>query len=260
MTDDSSQRRVADPETPAQVVTTVVDPEPTTLVVLTNCADPTMLVSGKIHEGLLSYDFELDPIPQLASDWRSDPLGLTWTFGLQPNVRWHDGEPFTSADVALSIMLLKQFHPRGRSTFASVLEVQTPDPLTAVIRLSEPAPALIRALAGAESPMLPAHRYRGFAPSQSPNEITPIGTGPFVFREWVKGSHVTLDRNPSYWGAPGPLVDGLVIRFIEDDTARTAAIENGSIDIAPQTPVPVADLQGHSVLITGFQERAADRS
>lgn len=224
-------------------VTMLVDPEPTTLIALANSADPTMLISGKINEGLLSYDFDLNPVAQLATEWRADPSGLALTFSLRPNVLWHDGEPFTSADVAASIMLLKQFHPRGRSTFATVTEVQTPEPLTAIIRLSKPAPALIRALAGAESPMLPAHRYRAAAPSASVNEASPIGTGPYIFREWIKSSHVALERNPAYWGAPQPLIDHLIIRFIEDPRVRVAAIEGGSIDIAPQTPVPVTALE-----------------
>ncbi|MBW7970540.1 ABC transporter substrate-binding protein [Bradyrhizobium sp. BR 10289] len=243
MTDHNAQQPgVRERRTPANVLTMLVDPEPTALIALTNSGDPTMLVSGKILEGLLSYDFELNPVPQLATGWQFDMSGLKLTFTLRPNVRWHDGEPFTSADVARSIMLLKQFHPRGRSTFAGVLEVQTPDPLTAVIRLSDPAPALIRAFAGAESPMLPAHRYKEDSPTESPNEATPVGTGPFVFREWIKGSHVLLERNPAYWGAPRPFVEGLFIRFVKDPAARVAEIENGSIDIAPQTPVPVVDL------------------
>jgi peptide/nickel transport system substrate-binding protein len=172
-----------------------------------------------------------------------DPSGLAITFQLRPNVRWHDGLPFTSSDVAFSLMTLKQVHPRGRSTFANVSEVQTPDPLTAIVRLSRPAPALIYALAGAESPMLPGHRYENRDPLSSVNETAPIGTGPYIFREWVKGSHVALDRNPSYWSNPLPRVGGLLMRFIGKAAERVAAIENGSIDIAPGTPVPVADLK-----------------
>jgi peptide/nickel transport system substrate-binding protein len=226
-----------------RVVSMLVDPEPTTLVALTNSADPTMLVSGKINEGLLSYDFDLNPTPQLAVSWLPDPSGLAITFQLRANVNWHDGRPFSSKDVAFSLMMLKQFHPRGRSTFANLLEVETPDPLTAIVRLSRPAPALIHALAGAESPMLPSHRYENRDPLSSVNETAPIGTGPYIFREWVKGSHVALDRNPSYWNNPLPRIDGLLIRFIGKAAERVAAIENGSIDIAPATPVPVADLK-----------------
>ncbi|WP_315833804.1 ABC transporter substrate-binding protein [Bradyrhizobium prioriisuperbiae] len=226
---------------PPRIVTMLVDPEPTTLLALSNCADPTMLVSGKIHEGLLSYDFDLTPRPQLALDWSTEPSGLQLTFRLRPGVRWHDGTPFTSEDVAFSLMLLKQLHPRGRSTFANVTEVETPDPLTVVIHLSRPAPALLRALAGAESPMIPRHRYADRPPSAS-DDRPPIGTGPFVFLDWVKGSHVTLARNPDYWDAPHPAIDRLVIRFIDDQAERLAAIESGAINIAPATPVSVTAL------------------
>jgi peptide/nickel transport system substrate-binding protein len=247
MTDDSLST-VGAPRRPQRIVTMLVDPEPTTLVALTNSADPTMMISGKINEGLLTYDFDLTPRPQLAVEWAADPGNLALHFRLRPNVYWHDGRPFRSADVAASIMLLKQLHPRGRSTFANVIEVQTPDPLTAVIRLARPAPALIYALAGAESPMLPAHRYEGVPPAESPNENTPIGTGPYVFREWVRGSHIALARNPSYWDSPRPQIDELSLRFIRDPVARVHAIETGAIDIAPQTPVPVVELNRLSQL------------
>ena len=109
-----------------------------------------------------------------------------------PNVKFHDGKPFTSADVAYSIQLLKTVHPRGRNTFANVIEVQTPDPLTAVIVLSKPAPYLIKALTAAESPMVPKHIYEGTDPLTNQNGNAPIGTGPYMFKEWVRGSHVDL--------------------------------------------------------------------
>lgn len=224
-----------------QVVTMLVDPEPATLVALTNCADPTMLVSGKITEGLLSYDFDMTPRAQLAVDWRAERSGLELVFRLRPDVRWHDERPFTSREVAFSLMLLKQVHPRGRSTFANVAEVLTPDALTAVVRLMRPAPSLIHALAGCESPMVPRHRYENRS-SPSEIELAPIGTGPFVFRDWVRGSHITLDRNPFYWGHPQPAVDGLLIRFINDPAKRLAAIESGAIDVAPGTPAPMTQL------------------
>ena len=62
-------------------------------------------------------------------------------------MKWHDGRDFTSADVAYSIKLLKENHPRGRGTFAAVEKVDTPDALTAIIRLTKPAPYLLTALA-----------------------------------------------------------------------------------------------------------------
>jgi len=180
----------------------LVEPEPTTLVALTNCADRTMLVSAKVTEGLLSYDFDLAPLPQLATGWSVSGDGLRLTFELRQGVRWHDGHPFTSADVAFSIRVLKEIHPRGRATFAALAEVQTPDPHTAIFVLSKPAPFILSALAACESPIVPKHLYDGADPATNGN--APIGTGPFLFKEWVRGSHIVYERNPDYWDAPKP--------------------------------------------------------
>ncbi|WP_227627450.1 ABC transporter substrate-binding protein, partial [Klebsiella michiganensis] len=76
-------------------------------------------------------------------------------------VKWHDGQPFTAQDVAFSILLLKQVHPRGRLTFANVVDVQTPDAHTAILVLDAPAPFLLSALAGEETPIVPRHLYAG---------------------------------------------------------------------------------------------------
>ena len=102
----------------------VVDPEPPTLVDLTNTAVPTLKVSTKVTEGLLTYDFALHPGPQLATSWSVSADGLQYTFHLRHGVKWHDGQDFTSADVAYSIELLKRVHPRGKSTFANVTQIR----------------------------------------------------------------------------------------------------------------------------------------
>ena len=133
--------------------------EPTSLISLTTVGTPSLTNCAKTTEGLLEYDYDIKPKPGLATEWTISPDGLRYEFKLRPNVKFHDGKPFTSADVAYSIQLLKTVHPRGRNTFANVTEVQTPDPLTAVIVLSKPAPYLIKALTAAESPMIPKHIY-----------------------------------------------------------------------------------------------------
>src|SRR6478735_156357 len=137
----------------------IVEPEPPTILALAHTAGGTQKVSPKITEGLLTYDFDLTPKPQLATEWSISDDGLNYTFKLRPNVKWHDGKPFTSDDVAYSIELLKQVHPRGRGTFANVTKVVTPDPPTAIFRLSKPAPYLLTALYAAESPIVPKHIY-----------------------------------------------------------------------------------------------------
>jgi peptide/nickel transport system substrate-binding protein len=216
--------------------------EPQFLISLTTTATPALTVSGKVTEGLLEYDYDIKPKPGLATEWSISPDGKTYTFKLRPNVKFHDGKPFTSADVAYSIQLLKTVHPRGRNTFANVAEVKTPDPLTAVIELSKPAPFLIKALAAAEAPMIPRHIYEGTDPLANPNNTAPIGTGPYKFKEWVRGSHILYERNPDYWDSDLPRIDRMVFKFLPDPGARSIAFENASADIGYRTPVAYADL------------------
>lgn len=225
-------------------LTMLVDPEPTTLVALTNSADPSMLVSAKVTEGLLAYGFDLHPRPQLAVGWSISDDGRQYTFHLRTGVRWHDGVEFTSDDVAYSIGLLKKVHPRGRVTFANVVEVQTPDPHTAVIVLSTPAPFLIHAFAACESPIVPRHVYERTDVATNANGAAPIGTGPFIFKEWARGRHIVYERNPAYWDSPKPYLDRLLVMFVEDPVARIAAIETGAIMLAPATPVALGELAG----------------
>ena len=224
----------------------IVEPEPPTILALAHTAGGTQKVSPKITEGLLTYDFDLTPKPQLATEWSISDDGLSYTFKLRPNVKWHDGKPFTADDVAYSIELLKQVHPRGRGTFANVVKVETPDPLTAIIRLAKPAPYLLSALYAAESPIVPKHVYENVVIADVPinkNGSAPIGTGPFVFKEWVRGSHIILERNADYCDAGKPYLDQIVVRFVPDGAARAAGFETGEFDIGGDNPIPLSDLE-----------------
>jgi peptide/nickel transport system substrate-binding protein len=214
--------------------------EPSTLSSVNNTSTP--LTSGKIFDGLLGYDFDLNPKPALATSWTLSPDGLKYTFKLREGVTWHDGKPFTSADAAFSILRLKAGHPRGRGTFANVVEANTPDASTLELVLSKPAPYLIVALGGSESPIVPKHLYDGVDVAAPPGPPLLIGTGPFVLKEWQRGSHVVLDRNPNYWDKPKPYLDRVVIRFMPDAAARAAAFEAGDLDLGSSAPVPLADL------------------
>ncbi len=223
-------------------LTFIQNSEPQTLVALTTVATPALTVSAKVTEGLLEYDYDINPRPALAIEWSISPDGRVYTFKLRPNVKFHDGKPFTSADVAYSIQLLKTVHPRGRNTFANVTEVKTPDPLTAIIELSKPAPFLIKALTAAEAPMMPRHIYEGTDPLANQNGNAPIGTGPYRFKEWARGSHIVYERNPDYWQPDLPRVDRIVYKILPDTGARSIAFENGSGDLGYRTPVALADL------------------
>ncbi len=203
----------------------------------------SLTVSAKVTEGLLWYDNDMAPQPQLATAWTISPDGLTYTFTLRQGVRWHDGRPFTSADVAASLAILRRSHPRGRSTFAHVAEVQTPDDHTVILRLDAPIPYLIRAFAAAESPIVPKHVYEDTDPFTNKNNSAPVGTGPFRFKEWMRGDHIVYVRNEDYWDAPRPYLDQLIVRLIPDAAARSAALESGEVDLGYRTPVGLSDVE-----------------
>lgn len=230
-------------ETPAKggVVTFVGVGEPTTLVPLSDSNTRTRAISTKILEGLVNFDSEFKPRPVLAETWQVSADGLRYTFNLRKGVKWHDGKNFTSADVKFSLLAFKKVGPRGRITFANLSDVETPDPHTAIAVLAKPSPYLLRALTGGETPILPAHRYQSENYAESPNGNAPVGTGPFVFEEWKRGSYVKLKRNPTYWQAGLPHLDGFVARFVGDAAAATIAVETGEADYATDTAY--ADLE-----------------
>lgn len=124
-------------------------------------------------------------------------------------MRWHDGAEFTSSDVAFSIALLKAHHPRGRATFANVVEVQTPEPHTAVIVLSEPAPFLLCAFSACESPIVPRLSMR--VPTRPRTAMVLLQSAPALSS--LRSSHVVFERNPTYWDDPKPYLDGLVVKI-----------------------------------------------
>lgn len=214
--------------------------EPTTLVSFLDTKTDNRNVSAKITEGLLRYDLDFKPQPLLATEWQISDDGLRYTFRLREGVQFHDGTDFSSVDVRYSILKQKELGPRGRITFANVRDVELPDAHTAVIVLDKPAPYLINALSSAETPIVPAARYGDADPLAHPNTNQPIGTGPFVFKEWVKGSHVVLDKNPNYWRDGYPYLDRVIFRFVKNAASISAAIEAGEVNGALN--VAIADI------------------
>ncbi|KAF1042671.1 MAG: Periplasmic dipeptide transport protein [Herbaspirillum frisingense] len=221
-----------------------VVPEPAGWVAGLNISNPAVIVSVNIFDGLVAFDESYKPVPQLAASWEESADHKTITFHLQKGVTWHDGKPFTSADVAYSLLeVTKKLHPRGNATFGSLDAVDTPDAHTAVLRFSQPAPAVWAALGGFETQILPKHIYEGSAPLTNPINSKPIGNGPYLFKEWVRGSHVILERNPNYWDKKNqPHLERIVFRIIPDAGARLAALESGEILFAPTDAVPLPDL------------------
>jgi peptide/nickel transport system substrate-binding protein len=222
----------------------ITQPEPPTLASYLSTSGPIGQVTAKIYDGLFEYGFDTKPQPSLAESWTVAPDGKTVTFKLRKGVKFHDGKPFTSADVQFTIMeVLKKVHPRGINTFKEVTAVDTPDPQTAIFRLTNAAPYMMAALSGYESPMLPKHVFGTGDIRTHDSANKPVGTGPFKFVEWRRGELVRLDRNPDYWRAGQPYLDRVVVRFIPDSATRTALLEKGEAHVAGFGAVPYNDVK-----------------
>jgi peptide/nickel transport system substrate-binding protein len=194
----------------------------------------TGAVSGQIYELLVKLDKNLNVKASLAESWEVAPDGLSVTFKLRPNVKWHDGKPFTSADVAYSLLEINgKYNSVAVANFKVVERIDTPDPLTAILRLKAPDPAFFPSAFIDGARMLPKHIYEGSDPRTNPANFAPIGTGPFKFKEWVRGSHIVFERNPDYYDADKIYLDRLVYQVMPEASARQLALEKGDVDHLP---------------------------
>ena len=237
----------------------IVQPEPPSLASYLSTSGPIGLVAPKIYDGLFDYDNDLNIVPALAESYEVSEDGKTVTIKLREGVTWHDGEPFTSADVAFTVMdVLKQVHPRGPNTFREVSSIDTPDDYTAIFNLENPAPYMLRALSGYESPIVPKHLLEGEDPRSADLVNNPVGTGAYKFVEWKKGQYIRLDKNENYWKPGLPYLDRVVGRFIPDASTRTAAMENGEVLYGAYGAIPNIDavrlreMDGFSVTTDGY--------
>ena len=227
---------------PGGTLNFLVKPEPPHLQGALSTADAVWQTTSKFHNGLLNYDLDLKPVPELAESWEVSDDGLTITFNLRKGVKFHDGHDFSSADVKFTMEeVIRKFHPRGRTVFSHLTEVATPDPHTAVFRFAAASPYAMYALNASETPIVPKHVYEGTDIRANPNNSAPIGTGPFRFVEWQKGQYIIADRNEDYWDEGKPYLDRIVMRVMPDASARSIALESGELDVGGPWPVPIAE-------------------
>ncbi|WP_118134236.1 ABC transporter substrate-binding protein [Oceanicella sp. SM1341] len=230
-------------------LTAIIQPEPPILQLALNQQTPTGVVGGKIYESLLSYDLKLTPGPQLAESWEMSEDGLTYTFHLVKNAKWHDGEPFTAADVVFTCDdFLKEVHPRARATFDRCESITAPDDYTVVFKLKEPFAPFLLAFETSSAPMVPKHLYEGEDYRNSEHNQTPIGTGPFKFNEWVRGSHIHLQAFDEYYGEGQPHLTEIYYRVIPDAASRSVALETGEAQLAQWGDVETFDVERLSAL------------
>lgn len=225
------------------VINVLVQPEPPGLMVGITQNAPTQMIAGNIYEGLLRYSEKIEPLPALATAWTVSPDAMVYTFKLKRDVTWHDGKPFTAADVVFSAdVFLRKTHARLRANLAAVDTIRALDPYTVEFKLKYPFGPFLGIFEVGSMPMVPKHIYEGTDFLTNPANATPIGTGPLKFKEWVRGSYIKLVRNDTYHEPNMPLVDAVYYQIIPDAASRAAAFESGKVDIVPGGAVEYFDV------------------
>jgi peptide/nickel transport system substrate-binding protein len=234
---------VAYAQSASGALTAIINPEPPMLVLPLNQQIPTGTIGGKIYESLLSYDFDLKPQPQLAARWEISADGLTYTFHLVKNAKWHDGKPFTSADVVFSCnVMLKEVHPRARGVFERCESITAPDDYTVVFKLKETFGPFLLAFETSSAPIAPKHIYDGTDYRKNPANDTPIGTGPFKLKEWNRGSHIHLVAHEGYYLKGQPVLNEIFYKIIPDGASRSVAMESGEAQLSQFADVEPFDV------------------
>jgi peptide/nickel transport system substrate-binding protein len=206
---------------------------------------PGLEVSEKIAGFFEKNDLHPLPFPALEPGGKERPFKAEpiIRFTLRDGVRWHDGAPFTSADVAFTcraIMDEKVASPR-RSDFDLVESVGTPDPKSVVVRYKKPfSPALLSWMGA----ILPEHLLGKIDPSKWPEAYNraPVGTGPFKFDSWKTNEFIRLKKNPDYF-LGSPWLDSIVFRVLPDPLTLQLAFQTKQVDFWNVSPWAVKNLE-----------------
>jgi len=202
-------------------------------------------VAALIYDGLVRLDPAGRVVPGLAADWSVAEDGRTVTFRLREGVRWHDGRPFTAADVAATLKFIQSPEAPVAEDLASFwrsAQVEAPDERTLKVTLKQP---LSTFLGYAAFKVLPAHLLAQIPPREAGSRALgdpPVGTGPFRVAE-VRPRQLTLEANPEYFLGP-PRLRRVVLRFFPDEAGLKGALRAGQVDAAvveDPSDLPVGD-------------------
>jgi peptide/nickel transport system substrate-binding protein len=191
-------------------------------------------ISFNIFDNLTSRRPDGKLAPGLASEWKLQGQ-QAWAFKLRSGVKWHNGDPFTSADAKFSIE--RTYDPAAKTRVNTVLttieRIEAPDPTTLIIHTKKPDPLLPARLGFYAGQIVPKKYMESVGPEVFNQK--PVGTGPVRFVSWTKDDKVVLEANPDYWGGK-PEFDRLIVRALPEMAPRIAALLKGEVDIATQLP------------------------
>ncbi len=204
--------------------------------------DPTMAPSAAIGEivhynvleGLTKVNMDGSITPLLAESWSLDPDGKVYTFKLKKGVKFHDGEAFDASDVKFTFERARaegSTNKAKKSVFDNISRIDTPDPATVILVLNQ-ADGNFPFRMGENPAVI-------LDPKSAATTATkPVGTGPFKFDSWSKGSAITLSKNDAFRNAAAIKLQRVTFRFIGDPSAQVAALLAGDIDAMPRFGAP----------------------
>lgn len=211
-----------------------IQQEPTSLDPTTDAtAAINVMLTQNVFEGLTSVDQAGAVIPQLAESWTISDDSLTYVFTLRQGVTFHDGAPFTAADVVYSFERARaedSTNPR-RATFVPVDTITALDDHTVEIVLNNPDAFFLFDLAQGPASIVSEA-------SADTNGTRPVGTGAFRFDAWTRGDRLRLVRNADHRNADNVAMETIEFRFISEPAAATAALMAGELDAFPGFPAP----------------------
>ncbi len=202
------------------------------------------MVAAQMYDSLAFLNEEGKIEPALAESWTVSDDGTEYTFKLRQGVSFHNGEPFTADSVVLSWERGKAPEMKFGDRWAVAQSVTKVDDYTVTVKTEAPNPLLLRLIAANWGMVPPKYiaevGEKGFA-------AKPIGTGPFMFQEWVSDDRIVMKANPNYWQPGLPKLETLIFRPIPESATRVAAIQTGEVDIATRLSAEEAgSLEGKS--------------
>jgi peptide/nickel transport system substrate-binding protein len=190
----------------------------------------TFQTCKSIYDTLVEPDQDAKIIPALAESYDISADGLTWTFNLRKGVTFHNGDPFTSADVKASIERIKseETGSPNANEFAVIQSIATPDDHTVVFSLEKPSAPLLSTLASGWGAILP----KSLIDSGHDFASQPVGTGPYRITEYIRDAKIVLEKNEDYWMKGHPKLDKIVMNVIPERAVQVQGLIAGHVDIS----------------------------
>jgi len=179
------------------------------------------------YNRLVEWSADGKLVPALAESWTTSADGKVWTFKLRRGVKFHNGREFVAADAKYSFerVLDPNGSSGGRGYLSAIDGMETPDKNTLLVHTKQPSASLLAGMAGGWSSIIP----KEVVEEKGDLRRTAVGTGPFIFQEWVPQSHLKARKNPDYWDKGKPYLDALELKVIPDEANIIAQLRTGNV-------------------------------